>query len=247
MKKILSFAVFALLTTALFAQDSTVSTTTAIQPLKKEKIDLSNRANDHFMVQLGYTKWSGIPDTINTAGLSKSINVYFMFDFPFKTNPHLSMAFGPGIASDHILFTKTNVGIKDLTSAIRFTNVSDTNHFKKTKLATVYLEAPIEFRYSANPLTSKGLKWAVGVKVGMLMNAHTRNTKFESSAGTSLNDYVQKEASKTFFNKTRISAMARVGLGHITLFSSYQLTALFKDGQGPVVRPFSIGINLSGL
>ncbi|MBL0358365.1 MAG: hypothetical protein IPP72_16520 [Chitinophagaceae bacterium] len=41
------------------------------------------------------------------------------------------MAFGPGIASDHMLFTKTNVGIKDLTPAIRFTNAADTNHFKK--------------------------------------------------------------------------------------------------------------------
>ena len=79
MKKILSFAVFALLTTALFAQDSTVSTTTVIQPVKKEKMDLSNRANDHFMVQLGYTKWSGIPDTINTAGLSKSIKISMLF------------------------------------------------------------------------------------------------------------------------------------------------------------------------
>jgi hypothetical protein len=241
MKKILSLAICSLLTSTLFAQKDP-------EPAKKkEPINLSNRANDHFLVQLGYTKWAGIPDTINTAGLSKSINVYFMFDFPFKTNPKLSMAFGPGIASDHMLFTKTNVGIKDLTPAIRFTNVADTNHFKKTKLATVYVEAPIEFRYSADPMTGKGLKTAVGIKVGMLMNAHTRNTKFQNKGGTSINDFTLKEASKSFFNKTRISFMGRVGLGHISLYGSYQLTPLFKDGQGPEVRPFSIGITLSGI
>jgi hypothetical protein len=241
MKKILSLFICAALTTSLFAQ-------TDPEPVKKkEPINLSNRANDHFLVQLGYTKWAGIPDTINTAGLSKSINVYFMFDFPFKTNPKLSMAFGPGIASDHMLFTKTNVGIKDLTPAIRFTNAGDTNHFKKTKLATVYVEAPIEFRYSADPMTGKGLRTAIGIKVGMLMNAHTRNTKFQNKGGTSINDFTLKEASKSFFNKTRISFMGRVGLGHISLYGSYQLTPLFKDGQGPEVRPFSVGITLSGI
>ena len=241
MKKILSLAICTLLTAILFAQ-------TDPEPVKKkEPVNLSNRANDHFLVQLGYTKWVGIPDTINTSGLSKSINVYFMFDFPFKTNPKLSMAFGPGISSDHILFTKTNVGIKDLTTAIRFTNAGDTNHFKKTKLATVYLEAPIEFRYSADPMTGKGIRTAIGVKVGTLINAHTRNTKFQNRSETSINEFTLKEASKNFFNKTRISLMGRVGLGHISLYGSYQLTTLFKDGQGPEVRPYSIGITLSGL
>lgn len=241
MKKIFAFVVCAVVTSQIVAQ------TTPETPKKKETINLSNRSNDHLMIQLGYTGWAGIPDTINTSGLSKSINVYFMLDFPFKTNPHLSMAFGPGISSDHILFTKTNVGIKELTPTIRFTNVGDTNHFKKTKLATVYLEAPIEFRYSADPLTGKGLKAAIGVKVGTLLNAHTRNTKYENRNGTSLNSFTLKESSKEFFNKTRVSAMGRVGLGHISLYGSYQLGPLFKDGLGPVVRPFSIGITLSGI
>lgn len=237
MKKILSLCVFALLSMSLLAQETK----------KKEKPDMSNRHNDHFLVQFGYTKWAGMPDTINTAGFSKSFNVYFMFDFPFKSNPHLSMAFGPGIASDHILFTKTHVGIKDNTSQIHFTNMSDTNNYKKTKLATVYLEAPIEFRYSAKPTAGNGLKLAMGVKVGTMLNAHTRNTKFQTKAGGQLSDYVMKEASKQFFNKTRLSGMVRAGIGHFTLFGSYQFTPLFVDGEGPVVRPYTIGLTLSGL
>lgn len=216
-------------------------------PKKKDKPNLANRANDHFMLQLGYTGWAGKPDTINTGGLSKSINVYFMYDFPFKTNPNLSMAFGPGIGSDHITFSKTHVGIKDATNTLYFTDQSDTNHFKKTKLATTYLEAPIEFRYSADPVTGKGLKLAIGVKIGTLLNAHTRNTKYENKDGGTINDYVMKESSKRFFNKTRLSGMARVGYGHFSLYGSYQFTSLIRDGFGPQVRPFSIGLTLSGL
>lgn len=241
MKKILLFTCFIVFASAAMAQEEPVV------PKVKEKINLANRSNDHFLLQLGYTGWSGIPDTINKEGFSKSINVYFMFDFPFKTNPKLSMAFGPGIATDQVLFGKTYIGIKDQTPGIYFTNQADTNHFKKTKLATAYLEAPIEFRYSASPMTGKGLKLAIGVKVGTLLNAHTRNTKFENKSGKSLNDYVMKEASKRFFNKTRLSGMVRAGYGHVTLFGSYQFSPLFKDGLGPVVRPFSVGITLSGL
>ena len=243
MKKIALFAFSCLLINSLFAQDSTIAT-----KKKKDPISLAGRANDHFMLQFGITNWAGKPDSISTKGFSKSFNVYFMFDFPFKTNPKLSMAFGPGISSDHIIFSKTYVGIKDATSTLRFTDQSDTNHFKKTKLNTTYLEAPVEFRYTARPLNSdKSFKWAVGVKVGTMISAHTRNKNFENKNGNTLNDYTMKEKSKRFFNTTRLIGTARVGLGHFSLYGSYQVTTLFKEGVAAEIRPYTIGLTISGL
>ncbi|MBL7707734.1 MAG: outer membrane beta-barrel protein, partial [Chitinophagaceae bacterium] len=190
MKKILSLLTCTLVITALSAQDTTLV-------LKKKPVDLSGRSNDHLLVQFGYTNWAGAPDSVKTSGFSKSFNVYLMYDFPFKTNPKLSMAFGPGISSDHIIFKETYVGIKDLTTTLRFTDQSDTNHFKKTKLATSYLEAPIEFRYTADPSNpNKSFKAAIGVKVGLLLNAHTRNVELQNSSDQTLNDYVMKESGK---------------------------------------------------
>jgi hypothetical protein len=241
MKKILPLLGLLLLTSGIFAQE------TKNKKKEKQKIDLSNRSNDHFLIQFGVAGWSGIPDTINKAGFSKSFNAYFMFDWPFKSNPHLSIALGAGIGTDHIVFTKTHVGIKDLTTVFPFTNMSDTDHYKKTKLATAYLEAPLEFRYSADPVNNKGIKLAVGLKVGTLISAHTRNTKFENKAGSPLNSSTVKESSKKFFNKNRISFMGRVGLGHISIFGSYQMTSLIKEGAGPQVKPYTIGLTLSGL
>lgn len=239
MKKLLVLLVCAGLGATGFSQEKVKK--------NKEKIDLSNRPNDHLLLQLGVANWNGMPDTINKSGLSKSINAYFMFDFPFKSNPKLSIALGPGIASDHILFTKTYIGIRDMSNTIRFTNVSDTNHYKKTKLATVFLEAPVELRFSSNPVTGKGFKAAIGVKVGTLLNAHTRNVKLQDKENKELNDFVMKESSKNFFNKNRLSVMGRLGYGHFTLFTSYSLTPVFRDGAGPVVRPYTIGLTLSGL
>jgi hypothetical protein len=240
MKKILlSFSCALLLTTALFAQDST-------RTVRRRPVIDQNRANDHFLLQLGLTNWAGKPDSIQTSGFSHSFNVYFMFDFPFKTNPHLSMAFGPGIASDHIILKKTYVGIKENSSILQFTDQSDTTHFKKTKLVTAWLEAPVEFRYNSDP-SGLGFKFAFGAKVGTLINVHTRNKDLQDKNNTALNSYTMKESSKRFFNGNRLSLMARIGYGHFTVFGTYQVTTLLKEGKGADMRPYSIGLTLSGL
>jgi len=241
MKKIALFALSCLLINSLMAQDSTTTK-------KKTVINLAGRANDHFMIQFGVANWTSRPDSISTGGFSKSFNVYFLFDFPFKTNPKLSIAFGPGIGSDHINFKKTFVGIKENTATLQFRDQADTNHFKKTKLATVYLEAPVEFRYTANPLNSdKSFKFAIGLKVGTMIKAYTRNKDLQTSSGSNIGDYMIKEYSKKYFQTTRLVGTARVGLGHFSLFGTYQITSLFKEGVAADMRPFTIGLTLSGL
>jgi hypothetical protein len=180
-------------------------------------------------------------------GFSKTFNVYLMMDFPFKNNPKLSVGIGAGLGSDHIMFSKMNIGLKEGGNKLPFTNVRDTNHFKKTKLATSYVEAPIELRYSAQPATGKGLKVALGIKVGQLINVHTRSAKLQNRNENLINDYVVKESSSRFINGTRLSGTLRVGVGRFSLFSSYQLTPVIRDGFGPAVRTLSTGIAISGL
>ncbi|HVG40088.1 MAG TPA: outer membrane beta-barrel protein [Chitinophagaceae bacterium] len=206
------------------------------------------RSNDHFLLQVGYTLWNGKPASINTTGVPRTFNAYFLFDFPFKTNPHWSAAIGAGIGTDNIYFDKTNVGIKDQTSTLIFDDRSDTVHFKKYKLATTYAEAPIELRYRSRPDDDgKAVKVAIGVKVGMLINAHVKGNTLEDKSDNTINNYKMKEYSKNFFNKNRVAGTARIGYGHFSLFGTYSLTTLFKEGLGPTVRPLTIGLTLSGL
>jgi hypothetical protein len=243
MKKIALLSITSLLMTFVFAQD-----TLRPVPVNKPKTDLSGRANDHLLLQIGYASWAGKPDSISPSGFSKSLNAYFMFDFPFKTNPKLSIALGPGISTDNIIFKETFVGIAENSTMLQFSDRSDTNHFKKTKLTTVYLEAPIEFRFSGNPERGgSSLKFAIGVKVGTLLKAYTKNKDLQNSNDAVLRAYTMKEASKRYFNSTRLSAHARIGWGHFSLYGSYQLTTLLKDGTGAAIRPYSVGLTLSGL
>src|SRR5256885_1276320 len=78
----------------------------------KTKIVAPPKGNDHFMIQLGYTNWLNKPDSVHTTGLPRTFNFYLMLAFPFKTDPHWSVALGPGIATDNIYFNKTYIGLK---------------------------------------------------------------------------------------------------------------------------------------
>ncbi|MFT4093321.1 MAG: outer membrane beta-barrel protein [Niabella sp.] len=260
MNKILLAAFLLLLAGGLFAQkDSSASPGVSIvdtaqkQELvvsdgakkPKKKYNLSNRANDHFMLQLGYTNWLNIPDSIGTKGFSRSINAYFMFDLPFKETPQLSAGLGLGIGSDHVFLDDDNFAdVKASTSTLKFESSSSAT-IKKTKVVTTYLEAPIELRYTVDPEHSdKSFKTAVGVKVGTMLKGGTRSRITESG---SQSNYLLKEYSKYFFNTTRVVGTARIGYGHFSLFGTYQFTSLLKTGMGPQLRPFTAGISLGGL
>ncbi len=239
---------FLLISAAIFTVNAQEKSTAT----KKDwsKTDLSNRANDHLMLQYGYDGWSGTNDTISPSGFSRHFNIYFLYDMPFKTSPHFSVAIGAGIGSSNIFFKNTFVNIKSLTATLPFTNVSATNHFDKFKLVTTYLEAPVEFRYASNPVQpDKGFKLAAGLKVGTLLKSYTKGKNWVNANGETVygKNYVNKESYKKFINGTRLAVTGRFGLGNFSIDGSYQLTSFLKSGAGPAINPYSIGVTLSGL
>ena len=107
MKKIFGI-LFLALTINGFAQDTALTVTAPgkVKTPKVEKVatpklpkpkkdyskmDLSKRSSDHFMLQFGLAGWAGKPGNITTKAFNKTFNGYFLFDFPFKTNPRLSV------------------------------------------------------------------------------------------------------------------------------------------------------------
>ena len=227
------------------------STANAQLKIKKDwskvKID---RAGDHLMLQLSSDHWSGAPDSINNRmkGFSRGLNFHIMLNKPFKSDPRLSVAFGVGISSSNIFFSKTNVGINTTGNVLSFANADSSNYFKKYKLVTAFLEAPIELRYTFDPVNEdKSWKLAIGVKVGTMLDAHTKGKTLLNKSGTTINSYTEKQSKSTLFNSTRLVGTARVGIGHFSIFGAYTITTFLKDGAGPTIRPYQIGIALSGL
>lgn len=214
------------------------------------KIDISSRPGDHLMVQFSSDHWSGMPDSISShqSGFSRGFNAYLMLDKPFRSSPKFSIGLGIGIGTSNIFFKKMNVDIKSTAAKLPFTAVDSANHFKKYKLSLSYVEIPLEFRFSSNPLYSdKSWKVAIGGKVGTIVNAHTKGKELQSKNNTSVNDYTQKENNKKYFNGTRFMGTARVGYGIISIFGAYQLNNILKDVAGPPMKLYQVGITLSGL
>jgi hypothetical protein len=245
-----------LLANCTFAQVVFKDTTTKKAKTKPDfsKINLANRANDHFMIQVGYDGWLNRPDSIRTTGFGRHFNAYVMLDKPFKTDPRFSVGLGAGVGSSNIYFEKTIVRLAMSGSTtprqVVFDNVADTNNFKKFKLANVWLEAPVELRFVKNPLNSnKSFKVAIGAKVGFMVSANAKGKNLQTQAGQSIysNKYIVKEKERMFFNSTRLAATMRIGYGPFTLYGAYSVINLFKNGSGPIVKPFSIGLTISGL
>jgi len=246
------FFSFLFITVSVIAKSQVDSTYKPLAPPKNDwsKLDLSTRANDHFLMQYGVDAWPNVPDSVNTSGFSRHFNAYIMLDKPFQGSPHFSVGIGIGFGTSNIFFSNTYINLKSNTIRLPFTNVTSTDHFDKYKLATSYLEVPLELRYSGNPVQpDKGFKMALGVKGGFLLEAHTKGKNFVDSSGRSLYDknYVQKESDKKFINTTRFALTGRVGYGHISVDASYQVTEFLKPGAGPVIHPIAIGLTLSGL
>lgn len=246
MKKLLLMLFAAIFSFTVFAQ-----TNTDVKPSKK--IDLSSRSADHFMIQYGFDGWNGTPDSIHVKGNSRHFNFYLMFDKPFQNNPKFSVAYGAGISSSDIFFDKNYVNVKSTASTLPFSRSypgTDSAYFSKFKLVTIFLEAPVELRYYSNPQNpNKSWKAALGVKVGTLLKAFTKGKDLKNKAGQSIYDskFIEKESDKKYFNTTRFALSARVGYGVLGLQFSYQVSQTFKDGFGPQVRPYSLGLTISGL
>jgi hypothetical protein len=215
---------------------------------KKTMMKRAEKANDHFLIQVGGNMWTGKPDSIKTKSLGRDINVYFMFDFPFKTNPKLSVGLGAGVGSTSAFFERGSVDITGNSTKLVFRNLDSANHFKKYKLAATFLEAPVELRYVQNPDNSdRSFKFAIGAKVGTLIDVHTRAKELRDKNGNAINNYTEKLKQKKYFNSTRLSVTGRIGWGNFSMYGQYQVTTLLKDGAGAEIRPFAFGITLSGL
>ncbi|HVM87321.1 MAG TPA: outer membrane beta-barrel protein [Puia sp.] len=250
MKKLLFSTVILISFKIAFSQEKDSSTMKSVTPvsLKKKdwsKIDLSHRANDHFMVQIGYAGWSGIPDTLSTASIPRSFNFYFLYDFPFKSDPRFSVGAGLGIGCANVFFKNQPAPVV----ATPRQDASGGNHFKKYKVVTTYLDIPLELRFAMDPEnTNQSWKFALGTKLGLMLSEYAKGKNIQNGSGQTVDGSIYKVSGKSDFNTIRLAGTARISKGPFGIYAQYQVTSLMKSSLGlPAVYPFEIGICFSGL
>lgn len=201
-------------------------------------------SKDVFDFNFHYDGLAGETDGIKLKGLNRGMSTHITLDFPLKAS-NFSFAAGLGF-STHNYYLDDQRFIIDGLPNVNFEDLfaPDVTNYKKMKLSVNYLEAPVEFRFFTNKSNRNvGFKASIGMKVGYLVDAHTKEK-------VSVNDRVitQKFGSaKYLFNQWRFAPTVKIGWGNFYVFGQYNATQLFSPGTGPEVFPYSIGIGISGL
>ena len=133
------------------------------------------------------------------------------------------------------IWTTANLDVANYRNGDLIPEIKDPDEWKNLKTGA--------FCYFENNVNkNKGFKAAIGLRIGTLLQAHTKG--IYSSSGTKTAD---KVVSKRFLDTWRFAATARLGYGNFSVFMAYNLNTLFKAGYGPDITPYSVGLCLSGL
>lgn len=204
-------------------------------------------------LDLGFNFLNNRPEDLNTKFFpSRVANIYYQYPIAIGNNSGITFNPGIGLGMEKLAFKNDStlvnnpalganssqmVGIKTLYG-------NDIN-IQVNTAAINYLDIPLEFRYHLNKEdNNKGFRFAIGAKVGFLLNSHTKVEITEASGLT------RKIKNRQDFglNPLRYGIYTRIGLPGFNLWSYYGLNTVFKDGQGPFgteASQFNFGISVA--
>lgn len=107
----------------------------------------------------------------------------------------------------------------------------------KSKMNITYMTVPLLMEFQIPVGRSDRIHFSAGVIGGLKLWSNTK-IKYTEAGDKS------KEKNKSDFNLSplRWGVTARAGYGGVAIFANYYMTPLFKNGMGPELYPFSIGL-----
>ncbi len=183
-----------------------------------------------FMLELGLNSGLDAPERFDL-GLwgSRTINIYYTQELRVLESK-FSVLPGIGLSLERFKFKNGATLGYDLDSLELFlpSETPGITGERKSQLITNYLEIPVELRFTSNPSDpNRAFKIGFGGRIGYLYDSFTK-MKYKSDGET------KRLKDKQDFNLTqfRYGVFGRVGIGNFSLFMYYNLTPLFKDGEG---------------
>lgn len=112
--------------------------------------------------------------------------------------------------------------------------------YTKSKMVVNYLNLPLMLEYQTNRHSkANSFHIGVGIQTGLRIGAHTKRVYQDDG-----NKKKDKDPGDYHINPFKYDAMVRIGWGKLNLHANYSLNALFKDGRGPELYPFTVGLTL---
>jgi len=204
-----------------------------------------NRFKGHWAaVEMGVNSFANVdykgytPDYFMDLNQKKSFEVGFnLLRYSIglqKEKRNIGLVTGLGLTYNDYRFSNPYT-IETVDGKVKSKLIEDTG-LSKTKLSTSYLTVPLmlEFQIPVGG-NNKKLYFSGGVIGGLKVRSHTK-VKIDGSKSKDRGDFN--------INAFRYGATARFGYKGINLFGTYYFSTFFKNGRGPEMFPFTIGIGL---
>jgi hypothetical protein len=174
--------------------------------------------------------WMNWPKGMNVRAINLGGGGFIMYNVPFGDSP-VSFSIGAGLGV-HNLYSNTT--INDIhADTIAFTRIPDSIDYKKSKLSLTYLDFPMELRL----VTKDKFRFAVGIKLGYLLDAKTKY-KGDDIYGQE-STIKQKEVEHV--DKLRFGPTIRFGYNWFQVVGFFSVSQVFEKGLGPELYPISVG------
>jgi hypothetical protein len=204
------------------------------------------------MIDIGLNYWSGTSDSLEQRGWpSKAVSIYYVKRKAMSEK--VSFIYGLGLGLDKIDLGTTNYTLyssADSAFVNQFPFDPTQVSVNKNKLATTYLEVPLEIRFHPGGTEEgEGVFIGVGAIGGLFITGHTR-WKYDLRG----ENVVQKTSGRFDINSFRYGAQFRFGFRGIHLFYKTYFSKTFRNGvntvnsAAPAFNPTmqTFGINLTG-
>ncbi len=114
------------------------------------------------------------------------------------------------------------------------------DNLTKNQLNLTFINVPLMMEYQSSKRRHlSGFNVSAGLNLGIRIRSNTvQKYAMQDITGT------RKTTSDFHINPFRLDLQARVGWGWMNFFGSYSLNPLFRDGRGPEIIPFAIGVRL---
>lgn len=231
----------------------------AVQAQDKPKKAFRPDIPGNFLIDFGFNTAINPPANF-TQGFwgSRTLNLYYhypiqLFHSKFSLNPGAGFSFERFKLTNNYTLSNTP-GADGSFSLLPATDIltSQASISKSMLVANYFDLMPIEIRFNTNPKDpSRGINAAVGGRVGILLESHT---KVEYTLGS--NSVTYKDKQTHGLNSFRYGLYSRVGIGNFNVFWFYNFSPYFSSGKGPHnsqidqtstnMNTMTMGISLNG-
>jgi hypothetical protein len=198
------------------------------------------KKQDVILFNLNWMTWLNSPDSMSVSPFSRGFDFALMWDVPLGRSP-MSFAAGVNFSFENYFSNSfitdsaggNSVYFRPISPIINADNPDPDREWRKYKMSTALIELPIELRFRLKPHKRNTFKWAVGFKIGYVIDSWQKYEGPDYRMGENLNESLRQVTyGLPGINRFRYGVYTRIGYSRYHLYVHYGIGDFFLNGKG---------------